>query len=297
VIGIAGKVVVITGASSGIGRATALACAMQGARVVAVARREPALETLSEECDRLGAAIATVPVDVTEAGAQERVAGTAEETFGRIDAWVNNAGVYAVGGFEQTPEQIFERVLDVNLIAVARGSRVALARFRAQGSGTLVNVASMVAGLPGPCVSAYATSKWGVRGLSLALHAELRDEPSIHVCIVRPASIDTPIFRQAANLTGRRIKALEPTYPAEQVADAIVALLERPRREVVVGRAGRALVLARHLAPGLVDRMWSPRAVRDQFDGDSPAQPPEGNLFKPNERWGVVSGGWRDATK
>jgi short-subunit dehydrogenase len=297
VIGIAGKVVVVTGASSGIGRATALACAMQGARVVATARRERALETLSEECHRLGAALATVSVDVTEPGAQERVAGAAEEAFGRIDAWVNNAGVYAVGEFEQTPEQMFERVLDVNLIAVTRGSRVALARFRAQGSGTLVNVASMVAGLPGPCVSAYATSKWGVRGLSLALHAELREEPNIHVCIVRPASIDTPIFRQAANLTGRRIKALEPTYPAEQVADAIVALLERPRREVVVGRAGRALVLARHLAPGVVDRIWSPRAVRDQFDGDSPAEPTEGNLFRPDERWGVVSGGWRDGAK
>jgi short-subunit dehydrogenase len=293
--GIAGKVVVVTGASSGIGRAAALACAMQGARVVAAARRAPALETLAEECDRLGAALAIVPVDVTEPGAQERVAGDAEEAFGRVDAWVNNAGVYAVGAFEQTPEQVFERVLDVNLLAVARGSRAALARFRAQGSGTLVNVASMVAGLPGPCVSAYATSKWGVRGLSLALHAELRDEPNVHVCVVRPASIDTPIFRQAANLTGRRIKALEPTYPAEQVADAIVGLLERPRREVVVGRSGRALVLARHLAPGVVDRVWSRRAVRDQFDGESPAEPTHGNLFRPDERWGVVSGGWRDA--
>jgi NAD(P)-dependent dehydrogenase (short-subunit alcohol dehydrogenase family) len=210
---LAGKVVVVTGATSGIGRATALACSRQGARVMAVGRKDAALESLAEACARWGGEVRSIALDVTEDEAMETIAADSSDAFGRIDAWVNNAAVYAVGRFEQTPPEAFERVLAVNLEAAVRGSRVALAQFRAQGEGVLINVSSMVAGLPGPTVSAYAAAKWGLRGFSLALHAELRDEPGIDVCVVRPASIDTPIFRQTANYSGRRVKALTPTYP------------------------------------------------------------------------------------
>jgi NAD(P)-dependent dehydrogenase (short-subunit alcohol dehydrogenase family) len=290
---LAGKVVVVTGASSGIGRATALAGSREGARIVAAARKGDALEELAEACRAWGGEVRPVVVDVADDDAMDDLAGEALAAFGRIDGWVNNAGVYAVGRFEETPPAVFERVLDVNLRAVVRGSRAALAQFRAQGSGVLVNVSSMIGGLPGPYVSAYATAKWAVRGLSLALHAELRDEDGIDVCCVRPSSIDTPIFRQAANFSGRRLKALTPTYAPEEAARAITRLLVHPRRELVVGRSGKPLVLARHLAPALVDRIFARRAIDDQFDGDAPAEATEGNLFAPEPRWATVSGGWR----
>ena len=268
-----------------------------GAAVVAVARKETALASLAATCAGWGGEVRPVALDVASDGAMETVAATSLEAFGRIDAWINNAGVYAVGRFEQTPPEAFERVLAVNLTAAVRGSRVALAQFRAQKRGVLINVSSMVAGLPGPTVSAYATSKWALRGFSLALHAELRDERGIDVCVVRPSSIDTPIFRQTANFSGRRVKALTPTYAPEQVARAIARLITRPRREVVVGRSGRALVTVRHLAPGLVDRVFAARAVRDQFDGVAPAALRDGNLFAPDERWDTVTGGWRDSAE
>jgi short-subunit dehydrogenase len=291
---LARKVVVVTGATSGIGRATALACSRQGARLMAVGRKGAALESLAEACAGWGGELRSIALDVTEDEAMETIASDALDAFGRIDAWVNNAAVYAVGRFEQTPPEAFERVLAVNLQAAVRGSRVALAQFRAQGEGVLINVSSMVAGLPGPTVSAYAAAKWGLRGFSLALHAELRDEPGIDVCVVRPSSIDTPIFRQTANYSGRRVKALTPTYAPEEAARAIAGLITKPRRELVVGRSGKALVAARHLAPGLVDRIFATRSVRDQFDGDEPAELTDGNLYEPDERWDGVTGGWRE---
>ncbi len=283
---LAGKVVVVTGASSGIGRATALACSRQGARVVAAARKRDALETLASACREWDGEVHVAALDVAEAGAMDELAAAGTSAFGQIDAWINNAGVYSVGRFEQIPPEAFDRVLEVNLKAVVRGSRSALALFRAQGHGVLVNVSSMIGGLPGPYVSAYATSKWAVRGFSLALYEEVRDEDGIDVCSVRPASIDTPIFRQTANYSGRRVKALTPTYPPEQAARVISGLLLRPRREVVIGRSGKWLVTARHLAPGVVDRIFAKRAVDDQFDGGERAEPTDGNLFEPDERWG-----------
>ena len=200
--------------------------------------------------------------------------------------------MYAVGHFEDTPAEVFNQLIAVNLMGVVTGSREAIRQFRTQGSGTLINVSSMIGGLAGPYVSAYATSKWGVRGFSFALREELRDAPEIHVCVVRPASIDTPIFRHSANFSGRALKALTPTYPPEQAATVIAGLLSRPRREVVVGRSGRALVIAHGLAPALVDRIFAARAARNQFAGDDPAEPTAGNVFEPDPRWTSASGDW-----
>lgn len=150
----------------------------------------------------------------------------------------------------------------------------------------------MIGGLAGPYVSAYATTKWGVRGLSFALREELRAAPGIEVCVVRPSSIDTPIFRHAANFSGRALKALTPTYPPEQAARTIARLIEHPRREVVVGRSGTALELAHALAPALIDRIFGARATRNQFAGDAPAPSTSGNVFEPDPVWTSASGDW-----
>jgi NAD(P)-dependent dehydrogenase (short-subunit alcohol dehydrogenase family) len=197
-----------------------------------------------------------------------------------------------VGPFEATPPEVFERVIAVDLMGVVSGSRIALEQFRLAGEGTLINVSSMIGGLAGPQVSAYATAKWGVRGFSFALREELRETPSIHVCVVRPAGIDTPIFRHAANFSGRRLQALTPTYPPEQAAAVIARLITHPQREVIVGGSGRVLAALRAITPPVVDRIFGERAQRNQFAGDESAPATPGNVFEPDPGWTTASGGW-----
>ena len=287
-----GKVVVITGASSGIGRATALLCARRSASVVVAARRLDALEDVAEQCRAAGGDAIAVALDVADPGALCTLAKAATDRFGRIDAWINNAGIYAIGPFEDVPEEVFERVLAVNLSGAVAGSRAALGQFRRQGHGVLINVSSMIGGLAGPQATAYATSKWGLRGFTLALHEELHDAPGIAVCVVRPASFDTPIFRHAANYSGRALKALTPTYSAHEAAAAIADLIEYPRREVILGSSGKKVSAARAVMPALVDRVFAKRTMRDQFVGDRTAEDTPGNAFEPDPGWKSESGDW-----
>lgn len=285
-------VIVITGASSGIGRATALHLAGRGAKLVLGARREAVVADVAEQCRAAGGDAISARLDVADAASVEAIAVAAVERFGRIDVWINNAGLYSVGHFEDTPPEVFDRVLAVNLQGVVSGSRSALSRFRSQERGTLINVSSMIGGLAGPYVSAYATAKWGVRGFSFALREELRGSPEIQVCVVRPSSVDTPIFRHSANFSGRALKALTPTYTPDEAAKVIAHLIAHPRREVVIGPSGYGLVLARALAPVLVDRIFGKRASKNQFDGDRKAPQTDGNVFEPDPGWQQASGNW-----
>jgi NAD(P)-dependent dehydrogenase (short-subunit alcohol dehydrogenase family) len=285
------KVVVITGASSGIGRATALLCARRGARLVLAARRQDALDEVATLCRACGGEAVAVALDVTEPGGLQSLAETAVERFGRIDAWINNAGIYAIGPFAEVPADVFDRVVAVNLSGAVAGSRAALGQFRRQGHGVLINVSSMIAGLAGPQATAYAASKWGLRGFTLALHEELRDAPRITACVVRPASFDTPIFRHAANYSGRALKALTPTYPTYDAAVAIAELIDHPRREVILGRSGKKVSAAHAVLPAVVDRIFAKRTMRDQFD-DRPAAETPGNAFEPDPGWKSESGDW-----
>src|SRR5919202_2625850 len=176
-------VVVITGASSGIGRATALAFAGRGSQVVVAARRDEPLDTLLAECETLaGRSGLAVPTDVAESAQVEALARRAVERFGRIDVWVNNAGVYAAGRFEDTPPDVFRRVLDVNLFGCVHGARAALPHLR-QRRGVLINVASVDSEASYHYFSAYVASKWAVRGFSAALRQELHGE-GVDVCTI-----------------------------------------------------------------------------------------------------------------
>lgn len=286
------KVIVVTGASSGIGRATALLCARGGARLVLAARRQDALDDVAELCRASGGDAIAVAADVTEPGALRSLAKTAVDRYGGIDVWINNAGIYAIGPFEDVPEEVFDRVVAVNLSGAVSGSRAALAQFRRQGHGVLINVSSMVAGLAGPQATAYAASKWGLRGFTLALHEELHSTPGIAVCVVRPASFDTPIFRHAANYSGRALKALTPTYPVHEAAVAIAGLIEHPRREVILGSSGKKVSAAHAVLPAVVDRIFAKRTLRDQFVADRPADDTPGNAFEPDSGWKSESGDW-----
>lgn len=290
------SVVVITGASSGIGRATALDCACRGAAVVVAARRKALLEELASECERLGGKALAVPTDVTDERAVKELARKAVENYGRLDVWVNNAGVALFARFEEAPLEEYRRVFETNLFGYVYGAQAALPYFSSQGSGVLINNDSVVAKASQPYTSAYVTSKFAVRGLSESLREELilDGAKDIHVCTVMPASIDTPFFQHGANYTGRAPKALNPVYDAEKVAKAIIRCAERPKREVIVGNAGRMLALQHTLSLGLYERMAARLIDKDHFQNE-PAPPTSGNLFEPVQEGSGVSGGWKEA--
>lgn len=288
------SVIVITGASSGIGRATALQFAQQGATLLLAARREAPLQQLAAQCERLGGKALAVPTDTTNEEAVQALARRAIETFGWLDVWVNNAAVTLFARFEEAPSHVFRRVIETNLFGYIHGARAAMPYFREQGSGILINVASVVAAAAQPYTSAYCISKFGIRGLADCLRMELNlDQASdIHVCTVMPATIDTPLFQHAANYTGRQPKAMDPVYSAEQVAVAIAGLVKQPQREVIVGQAGYLMVTQSTFAPELYEQTAAHQIDQNHLE-HKPAPPTEGNLFEPMPQHIGVSGGWR----
>ncbi|UJR84505.1 SDR family oxidoreductase [Sandaracinus amylolyticus] len=285
-------VVVITGASSGIGRATARAFAARRARVVLAARREAALDEVARECEQAGGRALVVPTDVTELEAVEHLAARAVDAFGRIDVWVNNAAVAVFGRFEDTPYDAFRRVIDVNLLGYVHGARAALPRFRDAGRGVLINIASILARLTQPYMSAYVMSKHAIEALSDCLRQELVGS-GIEVCTVLPAAIDTPLWQRSANYTGHVVEPPPPVYRPERVARTIVSLAERPRRMAYAGNAGRVLTWQQRLAPGLGARFVGAAMERVTIrDDEAPVS--DGNIFMPLSDHHATGGDWTE---
>lgn len=285
------RTVVVTGASAGIGRATALAFAAQGCNLVICARAGEPLREVEEACRARGGQAVAVEADVSQAEDVERLGRRAVEAFGGFDVWVNNAGVTAFGRIDETPLADHEQVIRTNLCGCLFGAAVAVRHFRERGAGTLINVSSIVSRLGQALSSAYTASKWGITGLGEALRAELAGESRVHVCTVMPTYIDTQIFQHAANYAGRPAKPVSPVYSPERVAEAILDLVERPRPEVVVGDAGRVLRASHALMPELTNRLLAAAMPRTQFL-DRPQAPGSGNLHAPAGD-DAVSGGWR----
>ena len=286
------SVVVVTGASSGIGRAAALAFARRGARLVLAGRAGGALEEAAGACRRLGAEALAVPTDVRDEQAVRALAGAAARRFGRIDVWVNDAGVIAYGRFEDVPGEVFRSVIDTNLLGQVHGARAVLPHFRRQGAGVLINMCSVWGRVTSPDVSAYVASKHAVRAFSECLRQELRDAPGVDVATMLPAAVDTPIFARAANYSGRPVRPVPPMVDPGEVAEGIVRCAQSPKREVTYGRLGRALEVLYAVAPPVYDRLVPSAFAAGNF-GRGTAARAAGNVLGPVADGAGVDGGWR----
>ncbi len=290
---LSGSVVVITGASSGIGRATARAFARAGANVVLAARRKEALDELAEECRSLPVQALPIPTDMTDEFQVRELARRAIQWFGWVDVWVNNAGVVAYGRTEDLPSRVMRRVFETNVFGYIYAMQAILPHFKEQKEGIVINVSSMVGKAGIANMGAYVASKHALVGLADCVRQEvlLEDGANINICTVMPASIDTPLFQHAANFTGRRVKPVDPIYDPDDVARTILGCVENPEREVYVGKIGALTAWNRAMAPGLHDRVASYLGEHNQLQEDG-APATEGNLFEPKPITSI-DGGWK----
>lgn len=293
----AGKVVVITGASSGIGHATALEFARDGYHVVLAARRKRELEDVAVACREHEVDALVQPADTTDEVAVQQLAAAAVKRFGTIDVWINNAGVSVYGDFLDTPTEDFRQVMDTNVMGYVHGAKAALRQFKAQGHGLLINISSINATAPLPYSTAYTASKYAIRGLTESLRMELEAEEllgPIQVCNVMPASTDTNFFQNAANYSHHEIQAVEPVYDPAYVGKAIVKLADQdePQWEIAIGPAGKLMAAHHALSHRSYEKMFSKYGSANNFSRKL-ASNQTGNLYGSLEDNRGMRGGWR----
>ena len=256
------RTVIITGASSGIGRATALQAAAEGDHVALLARRKEVLEEVAEECLAAGAAGATVLVaDVADDDAVAEAVEQALRERGHLDAVLHCAGVVSYGRTEDTTPEDFDSVVSTNLLGAANVARHVVPVLRGQGSGTLVLVGSLLGHINVPEMTPYVVSKWGVRALARQLHIENLDVPGVRIVHVAPGSVDTPIYGSALDSAGGVNTPPPPTISPERAARAVLRHAHggrAPSRSVQTAWSNYLMLLAFNLAPPIWDRVVGP---------------------------------------
>ena len=285
------QVVVVTGASSGIGRATALEFGRHGAAVVCAARGADALQTLAAEITAAGGRAVAVPTDVTDRAAVEALAQRAEHEFARVDTWINCVAVSAYGRVEQIPSEDFDRVMRVNYLGQVNGTLAALPALRRAGGGVFIGVGSVESYRAVPLHAPYTASKFAVRAFYDVVRMELAEEGApIAVSTILPASISTPLFEHARNRLAGEPKPPAPIYAPEVVARAIVHAAQHPTREIPVGGSAVAFLLGQRLSPALTDALFS--IGRIGFGAQVSANPPTpgDNLDEPMPGTGRTAG-------
>ncbi len=275
------QVIVITGASSGIGLATARLAARQGARVVLSARNEEDLHAVTEEINANGGRAIAVAADVAKEQDMDRLGEAALRTFGALDTWVNNAGLSIYGKLVDVPIADKRRLFDVNFWGVVNGCRTAV-RFLKHRGGAIINIGSEVSDRAIPLQGIYSASKHAVAGYTDALRMELEhDTVPISVTLVKPSATNTPFTEHARNYLEDGVPALPPPiYAPEVVADVILRCAEKPVRDIQVGGSGKSHVLMGRLAPRLTD-LYMERSMFEPQKAHDRTQPREGSLDRP----------------
>lgn len=285
------QVVVVTGASSGIGLVTARAFARDGARLVLAARSPESLAAAESLCSADGAEVLVVPTDVAAGDQVEKLMGAAEERFGQIDVVVHAAAILSYGRFEDVPTTIFDRIVTVNVLGTANVGRSALECFRRQGHGTLIVVGSLLGRISVPYLSPYVASKWAIHGLVRCWQIETRSVAGIDIALVWPGSVNTPAYSQAANYAGRLGRPPPPVDRPEKVARRILREANRPSRSTSVGVANHLTEFGFRRVPAVYDVLVTPlmkigALSRDQTD-DHP-----GNVVSPRPVDDAEHGQW-----
>jgi short-subunit dehydrogenase len=290
----AGKTFVITGASSGIGRGIALELASMRANVVLVARRGAVLQQVAAEARAAGGAPLVVAGDVSKPEDLQRAADQALARFGRIDVWINNAGVGALGRFEEIPVRDQARIVDVNVNGVIYGSHIALNEFVRQGDGILINMGSMESEVPLAYQATYAASKAAVLSLGRSLNEELRlaGLDKVKVVTVMPWATDTPFFAHAANYSGGTPRMIMMDDTQKVVSTVIHAVLH-PREEMSVGWKAKSAYFGHRILPDLSERVSGYASDKLQLDNAPPSTATSGALHAPMATGTAVDGGVR----
>jgi NAD(P)-dependent dehydrogenase (short-subunit alcohol dehydrogenase family) len=286
-------VVVVTGASSGIGLSTARAFAARGAQLVLASRSADRLATVASQCLAEGAAGALVVVtDVAQERSAAKLIETAVAAHGRVDVVVHSATVMAYGTIEELPPEIFTAVVDTAIQGTFFVARAALAVFRSQHRGHLVVVNSLLGSIAAPQMGAYVVAKWGQAGLIRVLQLETRDEREILVSSVSPGGVNTPIYSQAANVTGRSAHPPLPVDSPEKVARAILSCVDRRRTRVSVGPANPLIVAGFRVLPKLYDALVTPLLHLASLTRQPPTEPSDGNVLQPQPGGEAEHGRW-----
>jgi NAD(P)-dependent dehydrogenase (short-subunit alcohol dehydrogenase family) len=288
---LAEQVVVVMGASSGIGRLCALRFAGEGAKVVVSARGREGLASLVEEITEAGGEATAVPAEVTDFDQVRAVAEHAVGRYGRLDTWVHLAAVLLVASVEDATPEEFGRIVEVNLMGQVHGAMAALPQLKHGGGGALIHVSSMGAKRSIPLQSAYCASKHGIDGFLEALRVELAYEGApVSVTQVMPATINTPFFDKARTKLGVKPVAPPPIYQPGVVADAVLYAAEHRARDLVVGGAARAVVTAQQISPRLLDALLRRFGFGVHYTDEPKSEDAPNNLFAPVQGLDTVYG-------
>lgn len=291
------QVVAVIGASSGIGRESALKFAQKGAKVAVAARTQSALNSLVAEIESFGGEAIAIPADVAIFDQVQAIAEKTVDRFGRLDTWVHCAATSVFARFEQITPEEFKRVVEVTFMGQVYGAMAALPHLRRTGQGALIHITSVEARRSLPLQSAYSASKHGVEGFLESLRVELqRDGVPISVTNIMPAVINTPFYNKGKTKLGVQPTGIPPYYQPDIVADAILHAAEHPTRDLIVGDVGRALDLAQKISPALVDVALTLIGVDGQYTKIPKQESDANNLYEPIEGYGKSTGDYSDKT-